>query len=202
MPTSHYKGVSRSKKKNGDWTAQIQAGGKKRYLGCYKDEAEAARGYDIAAAALGRPLNFPPTTTAGAENGDQGEDGSSTATVGYVAVKGGRGGTSRYTGVSLYKNSGKWEAGIKVNGVKTTLGFFDNEEEAGLKYDEAAAPLGRPLNFPELGGKPPSDTSLGKPSITLATATQQRPPSSSQFKGVTWSKNHKKCVIMKLLLFP
>ena len=28
------------------------------------------------------------------------------------------------------------------------LGYFDNEKEAALKYDEEAAPLGKPLNFP------------------------------------------------------
>jgi len=192
--TSQYKGVSHAKK--GGWFAQIQAGGKKRHLGNYKDEAEAARKYDEAAAALGRPLNFPPTATADPETCKEGEEGSGagTTTAVHVAVKGGRGGTSRFTGVTLYKSSGKWEAGIKVNGVKTALGFFDNEEEAARRYDEAAAPLGRPLNFPALGGQPQLPP-LGKPSITLATSPQQRPPPSSQFRGITWSKNHKKCVI-------
>ena len=37
----------------------MQIDGKKRYLGSYDDEADAARAFDRIARVLGRPLNFP-----------------------------------------------------------------------------------------------------------------------------------------------
>jgi hypothetical protein len=177
---SRFKGVSKNGPSVGRWAAQIQAGGKKTHLGYFDDEAEAARKYDEAAAPLGRPLNFPPAAATDPGGGGEGGGGSNSgAAAAHGAIKGGRGGTSRFAGVSLHKGTGRWEAGIKVHGVKTALGFFDHEEDAARKYDEAAAPLGRPLNFPSAGGLLP-------PAVPL------RPPTSSQFKGVTWSKNHKK----------
>jgi hypothetical protein len=36
----------------------------------------------------------------------------------------------------------------KKDGKQTTLGYFVGEEEAARAYDAAAAPLGRPVNFP------------------------------------------------------
>lgn len=113
--SSRYKGVSCIVSK-GRWAAQIQVNGKKTHLGYFHDEADAARKYDEHAAANGRSLNFPPE--------------------GHAAVKGGRGGSSRFTGVSLYKQNGRWEAGIKVNGKKKMLGSFADEEEAARKCVE------------------------------------------------------------------
>jgi hypothetical protein len=60
--TSKYKGVSwnRARKK---WYVSIQHNGKKRYLGYFTDETEAAKAYDKKAGKLHRQfacLNFPP----------------------------------------------------------------------------------------------------------------------------------------------
>ena len=57
------------------------------------------------------------------------------------------GSTSRYKGVSWQSKSNKWKAQIQIDGKGTHLGYFNDEEEAAHKYDEAGAPLGRPLNF-------------------------------------------------------
>lgn len=40
-------------------------------------------------------------------------------------------------------------ATIKIDGMRTCLGSFDYEDDAARKYDEAAAQLDRPLNFPK-----------------------------------------------------
>lgn len=46
--------------------------------------------------------------------------------------------TSRFKGVHMNKQSGKWTAMIMANGRTFYLGRFLNEEEAARKYDEQA----------------------------------------------------------------
>lgn len=43
---------------------------------------------------------------------------------------------SIYTGVSWHKNKNKWIAGIRINGKSKHLGYFENEYDAHLKYQE------------------------------------------------------------------
>jgi hypothetical protein len=126
---SRYKGVSWLSKSN-KWKAHIQIDGKGTHLGCFDDEEEAAHKYDEAGAPLGRPLNFP----------GKGQ---------IEAVKGSRLGPSRYMGVSWNRPRNKWIACISIDGKTTYLGAFQDEVDAARKYDEAAAPLGRPLNLGE-----------------------------------------------------
>ena len=93
-------------------------------MSTFNSEEEAARAYDERAVVLSRPVNFP-------------KEGQEQAF---------KRGSSMYRGVT--KQGKKWRAQIKHDGKMKTMGTFDSEEAAAQKYDEAAAPLGRALNFP------------------------------------------------------
>ena len=120
---SQFLGIFRSPQSK-RWAAEIRIDGKKACLGTYDSEEEAARAYDEQAAPLGMPVNFP----------DEGQ------------VQAMKRGSSQYRGVS--KQGNKWSARISINGKSKLLGTFKSEEAAARKFDEAAAPLGRAVNFP------------------------------------------------------
>ena len=42
----------------------------------------------------------------------------------------------------------KWSATIRINGKQKILGYYHDEKEAARVYDEQAALLGKPVNFP------------------------------------------------------
>ena len=56
--------------------------------------------------------------------------------------------SSKYVGVSWSKQKKKWYARIMIDGKHKTLGIYHNEKEAARMYDEQAALLGKPVNFP------------------------------------------------------
>ena len=55
---------------------------------------------------------------------------------------------SKYVGVSWFKQTKKWEAKIWIDGKSKGLGRSHDEKEAARIYDDQAALLGKPVNFP------------------------------------------------------
>ena len=55
---------------------------------------------------------------------------------------------SKYVGVTWDKQNKKWKAQIRIDGKKKGLGYYHDEKEAARMYDEQAALLGKPVNFP------------------------------------------------------
>lgn len=192
--SSNYKGVSFWRQ---HWVAQISIGGKKKCLGYFGSEEEAARRYDEFAGPLGRPLNLPKSVDF------------------FCAIEGKRKRASckvsRFLRLfslacdvrslndkvkhpkskkplkGVRRNScGTWAASISVNKESINLGAFNNEEGAARIYDEAAAPLGRTLNFPdpfETEAKMSRKRFLKAPRDVCAVMVAEEPTSPSEAEG-------------------
>ncbi len=50
-------------------------------------------------------------------------------------------GTSKYTGVSWHKRGKKWKSCIRIRGSKISLGYFTDENDAALAYQNALKDL-------------------------------------------------------------
>lgn len=135
--TSRFKGVKwHSVNKN--WLAVIVCDGKSYHLGCFDDEAEAAKQYDRAAIELHGEyarLNFPEVINETIKRPFK------------VSPKM----TSDYRGVSWSQARKMWVAYIKYGDVRRNLGGYVTEEKAARAYDAVArvhhGPKAR-LNFP------------------------------------------------------
>jgi len=139
---SKYKGVSWNRVAS-KWRALITIEGRRRSIGDFDDEDDAARRYDEKAFELNKPLNFPEAHFS--------RDADKPAPVAALAdqakaKRGTHGIASRFKGVTWNKADQKWKGQIKINGKTVHLGLFLTEEDAARKYNEIALKLGRPLN--------------------------------------------------------
>lgn len=137
-PQSPYKGVywmPHAQK----WGAQFRGA----YIGLFMSDREAAVAYDAAAIASGIEgvwLNFADGKVEGPEQ------------IARRTKKGHAGSTSSFAGVSWNGQHSRWQGSIKRGDTVLHLGFFDNERDGALVYDEVARLLDGPgakVNFPD-----------------------------------------------------
>jgi hypothetical protein len=110
--SSLHRGVAWSKGR-GKWRAQIVVDKKRRHLGYFAEEVEAAAAYSEAAVAKAKGQPYMPAR----EIPEQ---------------------SSQHRGVHWHKGSGKWQAAIGVDGKLRHLGRFAEEAEAAAAYTNAA----------------------------------------------------------------
>lgn len=123
---SQYKGVFRTTDKT--WMAVVTADKQRHYLGCYAEEVEAAHAYNLGAGQLHGEyagLNVLP------EEYDQ-----SRVPIPTTKRKHGS-----YTGVSLYKSTGRWYGRVTVVGKTHCTSYYATEVEAALAYNRLAFQL-------------------------------------------------------------
>eukprot|EP00984_Skeletonema_dohrnii_P002786 scaffold958_cov128-Skeletonema_dohrnii-CCMP3373.AAC.4 len=131
---SKYTGVSFSKQKN-KWIAQITIDGKRRCIGCYENEEEAAVDY---ARALFKYKGQGALDKARTQS-SLAFDLSDVPPQQPILKNTGRikEGASKYTGVSFDKQKNKWTAQITIDGKQRRIGYYENEEEAAVDYARA-----------------------------------------------------------------
>ena len=97
--------------------------------------------YDEQAALLGKPVNFPlhEGMEQAVKSAYYRKDLSKVPNVNRP---------SKYVGVSWDKLGKTWQAYIRIQGKCKFLGCSRDEKEAARLYDEQAALLGKPVNFP------------------------------------------------------
>ena len=55
---------------------------------------------------------------------------------------------TEYVGVCWNKNTQQWRAYISIARKNKTIGYFESDYEAAMRYDEQARKQGRPVNVP------------------------------------------------------
>ena len=96
---------------------------------------------------------------------------------------------SKYVGVNWKKENKKWRARIMIDGKSKALGYYHDEKEAARIYDEQAALLGKPVNFPLHEGMEQAVKKAPKREDRSKTPNVNRP---SKYVGVSWKKGQKK----------
>ena len=112
--------------------------GKQRYIGCYESEEQA--GIDYARAVFkyrgSRALKETIERNSPANKIDLSDVPPQLPILRSAVPL--EEGSSRYAGVSFNKVSNKWQAQIKIQGKKRSIGNYENEEEAAIDYARAA----------------------------------------------------------------
>ena len=135
--TSRFRGVGWHKASK-KFAASISVGNKRKSLGIFVNEIDAAHAYDAYAIANGinRPRNFPSEDDVVRAPPKQRKKAANKS--------------SKYRGVSWFKRDKKWCAQIQVDGKKKHIGSYPDEITAARAYDAfvIAEKLNKLLNFP------------------------------------------------------
>ncbi len=135
---SKYTGVSFHKPSN-KWQAQIMIEGKKRHIGYYENEEDAAadfarakfkyKGQDALDKKRGQKKSAPAVNI----------DLSNVPSIPPILKSAGgiKEGSSKYTGVTFNKAMNKWEAQIIIEGKQYSIGYYENEVFAAIDYARA-----------------------------------------------------------------
>jgi hypothetical protein len=90
--------------------------------------------------------------------------------------------------VNWHKANKKWQAYIQIGGRRKTLGYSEDEKEAARMYDEQAASVGKPVNFPLHEGM---EQAMKRESMRKNRSDLPNANRPSKYVGVTWHKDKK-----------
>lgn len=113
------------------WVASIQVRNKRFCLGYYRTEISAALAYN-----RGAILHFGKGAKLNYVSDSEIDLNEKIEKITKKEILDSR--SSRYKGVSLDNKTSTWRARIVKDGKRISLGYFNTEEEAAIKYNEAA----------------------------------------------------------------
>jgi hypothetical protein len=174
----------------------IHFDGKKHCLGTFDTKQEAALAYDRKARQCGedKPLNYKSIKAA--------EEAAVRAQAEYTLAHPKQPKprpASGFYGVSAKKK--RWQANIRYDSKRHSLGTFDTKQEAALAYDRKARQCGkdRPLNYESINAAAEEAVAAVQVAIfadaLCAGAQQPKPPPPSGFHGVSANNKRWKATI-------
>eukprot|EP00985_Skeletonema_marinoi_P014016 scaffold7020_cov141-Skeletonema_marinoi.AAC.11 len=186
-----YTGVTFNKAMN-KWQAKIRIDGKQRHIGTYENEEEAGADY---ARAVFKYRGQGALDKAREQNSfiidlsDVPPQPPVPKSAGHIKE-----GASKYTGVSFDKQKNKWQAQISIDGKNRTIGYYENEEEAGVDYARAVFKYkgqGEPDNAREQDSII-IDLSDAPPQPPIPKSSGRIKEGASKYTGVTFNKQKNK----------
>ena len=174
--SSRFRGVGWNKAVS-KWRVDVYHDGKKKYVGTFADEVEAARAYDVKARELkgaAAVLNF-------GEDGQEQRQQQS-------------GSKSSFRGVCWIKSHLKWRVVVCHEGKQKYAGSYADEVEAARAYDAKARELkgdAAELNFPDTdneGGSSSEEEQRAEEGADAASAAPLFSTNTSGFRGVSQVK--------------